>query len=96
MLNELFVEHHPMRDRLMYGSDWSMLLQHPRSEEYLGAVSSTFPEGQRQRLQGGRALNFLGLGASPNKNGTRIMSRIEALGASPGTWISEGTTASDR
>lgn len=96
MLNELFAgAGRPMRGRLMYGSDWSMLLQHPGSEEYLDAVSSTFSDGEQERLLGGRARDFLGLGATPNKNGIRILTRIGALGADPLTWIADGATDSE-
>ncbi|MEZ0579260.1 amidohydrolase family protein [Nocardioides sp. MH1] len=76
-----------MRDRLMYGSDWSMLLEHPGCEGYVEAVSAAFPEGEHDRLLGGRALDFLGLGTVLNENGHRLRDRITALGADPATWF---------
>lgn len=78
-----------MRDRLMYGSDWSMLLKHSGSEGYLDDVLSIFAKGEHERLLSGRARDFLGLGATPNKNGTRILKRITSLGADPLRWLAE-------
>lgn len=77
----------PMRDRVMYGSDWSMLLQHPGAERYLHDVLTMFAQAEHARFAGGRALDFLGLGAIPNRNGQRILSRIRELGANPNTWL---------
>jgi predicted TIM-barrel fold metal-dependent hydrolase len=96
VLNKLFAgAGRAMCDRLMYGSDWSMLLQHPGFEGYLDAVSSAFPKAEHERLLGGRALDFLGLGATPNRNGVRVFTRIKALGADPRTWISDGAGSSE-
>ncbi len=77
----------PMRDRIMYGSDWSMLLQHHGYDGYPSAVASAFDEEEGERLMGGRALDFLGLGANLTANGRRIVDRITRLGADPATWL---------
>lgn len=87
LLAELFAgAGSPMSERLMYGSDWSMLLKHPGSEGYLSDVASIFDHADHERLLGGRALDFLGLGPTPNANGQRILDRIRLLGADPSTW----------
>ena len=83
-----------MRDRLMYGSDWSMLLQHDGSEKYLSAVSSIFAEAEHNQLLAGRALDFLGLGIVPSENGLRIRARIESYGANPDTWLAQNVPTS--
>jgi predicted TIM-barrel fold metal-dependent hydrolase len=77
-----------MRERLMYGSDWSMLLERPGCEKYVEAVSAAFSDGEHDRLFGGRATDFLGLGTAPNENGKRILKRISDMGGDPTNWFS--------
>ena len=45
-----------------------------------------FDKGEHDRLKGGRALEFLGLGSRPTLNGERIFHRIHTLGADPTSW----------
>jgi len=68
-----------MANRLMYGSDWYMLAILPNLKDFMSdyreAYSSQFEDQAAQDFMGSRALSFLGLDDSENRNCARLRAR---------------------
>lgn len=79
-LGELFSNFPEARGRLMYGSDWEMILLSARNEEYLKRYSTRFNQSFREELpnfMGYNALSFLGLDGSDSGNRSRLLAFYE-------------------
>jgi predicted TIM-barrel fold metal-dependent hydrolase len=83
MLERMFEEPAtaPMRERIMYGSDWYMLALLPDAAEFLATYRAKFLKrfgaSATEAFLGGTALRFLGFDDPTNQNAQRLRSRYE-------------------
>jgi predicted TIM-barrel fold metal-dependent hydrolase len=89
-LDALLREHPVARERLMYGSDWFMLMLEGGSPEYFNrydrALSAhRFGEDMRRAFFGGNAVKYLGLEQPSTR--ARLLAYYRAQDLSPPGWI---------